>query len=411
MSLDAALASVLKPGQSIVIGQAWGAPSELIEALPRHLNALQGSQLFVGMLLGPFPHLPGTTVESFFPSGGLGSDAALARAGVTYSPASLYEVANEFRTGTRSADLVLAHGVPTADGGVSLALGVDFVHAAATSAPVTLIETADSLPWTGPDSVVNGGKFVIAKRSGPVATLQREPGRVDATIAENVAAWIPDATTIQLGMAGWVSELARVLASRRGLRIHTGLVSDWALSLADAGALDTSYPIRAASAAGTLEFYQRINHSDAVELAPADVTHAPVTLDALPSLIAVNSALEVDLLGNVNCEFGAEGRRGGIAGLADFARSASTSPSGLSIIALSAADRRGSRIVPRLRGPRPSLSAACVNIVATQFGSADLRGLRAAERARALASIADPRYRDELLSSARTIEQSEGQSR
>src|SRR5258708_14786716 len=132
--VGAVLFDVVRRGQELVSGQAWGAPSALIQALPRQVNRLTGSRLFVGMLVENFPVLPGVTVETFFPSGPLGSVDGLKRHNATYERRSLYELARAFRNGAPHVDGVLAQA-PEARGCVrSLGVTVDFVHAAAGGA-------------------------------------------------------------------------------------------------------------------------------------------------------------------------------------------------------------------------------------------------------------------------------------
>jgi acyl-CoA hydrolase len=392
-SIDDALSRILRPGQDIVVGQAWGTPRALVEALPGHLDLLEGSRIFFGMLVDEVPVLPGVAVETFFPSGPLGTEAGLELHGATYTRGSLFEIAAAFRTGARPVDVVLAQASRARGGACSLGVTIDFAHAAAASAEHVVLESGAGVPWTGPQTTIDSDRAVALDVSSSPLTLRRSVSRSEEGVAANVAAWIPDGSTLQLGMAGWLDPLAAMLRERRGLRVHTGLVSDWILTLDSAGALDGTAIVTATGAAGTAEFYSWLDGAGRAHLAPADVTHSPETLRSLPLLRAVNSVFEVDLHGNANCERTAGGRRGGVAGLQDFASAAASADDGLSIIALSSTARDRSRIVPALPADAVSLPGQHVDLVVTEHGTADLRGRSPEERARALAAVAAPGHR------------------
>ncbi|HEY6762263.1 MAG TPA: acetyl-CoA hydrolase/transferase C-terminal domain-containing protein [Baekduia sp.] len=403
--VDAALARALSPGQDVVIGQAFGAPRSLLAALPRHRDRLRGSRVFVGMMLGDLPELPGAALRTFFPSGPLGTTQALAAHGAVYERLSLYALASGLRSGAISADVVLCAGTPVRDdGSASLGVTVDYVGPAVARAATVVLETHPSMPWTGAGSVVEPGGELIAVEAadGPIV-LDRTPSDRDVALAGAVAGWIEDGATLQLGMGPWVGALAHLLRRRRGLRVHTGLISDWLMDLEAAGALAADAPAIGTGAAGTAAFYRWLDGHPAVELRAADRTHAPEALAALPRLTAVNSVLEVDLLGRANSEIGRNGRRGGVAGLSDFAAGAARNADGLSIIALPSTVGRASRIVARLPEHAVSLPAEAIDVVVTEHGAADLRGLDDCARANALLAIAAPEHREPLIADVRAI--------
>jgi acetyl-CoA hydrolase len=407
--IDDALADVLHPGQDIVIGQGWGAPQELIDALPRHADRLAGSRIFVGLLLEAFPMLPATQVETFFPSGPLGSVAGLRRHGATYARSSLFELARAFRTGSRPVDVVLAQASLTPLAPVSVGVTVDYLHAAAARAQAVVLQAGAGVPWTGVDSTIERDSVVLVESDAAPQTLARSATPRDAAIAAHVAEWIPDGATLQLGMAPWVEPLVELLRHRRGLRVHSGLISDWVAELHAAGALDRSMPVTATGAGGSPAFYRWLDRAECAELRPADWTHAPETLAELPLLRTVNSVLEMDLRGNVNSEIGHRGRRGGVAGLHDFAVAAAGRTDSLSIVAFPATVNAETRIVPRLEDHAVSLPPGSVDLVVTEYGAADLRDGSPAERAEALVRVAAPQHRERLRAalgdeSARPIE-------
>lgn len=404
-----ALALVLEPGQDIVIGQAYGTPWSLIEALPAHRKRLHGSRIFVGMLVGDaFPELPGTAISTFFPSGPLGSEEALRRHDVHYTRQSVHDLARGFRTGSLPVDVVLAQATPEHGGRHSLGVSVDYLAPAIARAERTVLEVDPTVPWTGVTSTIEADEHrVIGVETGcrPIVVPPPPPASArDDRIGDHVDAWIPDGATLQLGLGKWVGRLAARLEGRRNLRIHTGLVGDWLMALDRAGALDPSAPIFATNAGGSPAFYEWLDGRPQVRLAPGDFTHDVDRLRRLPAFRAVNSALEVDLLGQANSEIGHGGRRGGIGGLHDFATGAARNEDGLSILVLPSTTAGVSRIVPALDGERASLPPDAVDVVITEHGSADLRERSAPERARALLRVAAPEHRDELERSARQLE-------
>jgi acyl-CoA hydrolase len=398
-SIDEVLAEVLTPGQDIVIGQGSGAPAALVAALPRHLDALQGSRLLIGWVLGDFPDLPGVEITTFFPSGRFGSRDGLAAAGALYQRCSLHALASDLHTGARPVDVALAQASRAAAGRHSLGWTVDYVSAAVDRATAVVLEVGDQVPWTGPRTLVptEADVRLVATSGRPLPQLAQPAVR--GRLGEHVAAWIPDGATIELGLGRWVAQVTTALAHRRGLRIHSGLIGDWVLALGRNGALDRGLPIVGTAATASATLHAALADSPFLDLAPAYLTHAPDVLAALPTFRAVNSVLEVDLLGRANSEVGSGGRIGGIGGLADFAAGAAANPDGLSIIALNATAGTRSRIVPRLADDRMSLTAEHVDVVVTEHGSADLRGVPPAQRARLLIDIAAPEHRSPLAKS------------
>lgn len=406
-SAVAALGDVLEPGQDVVVGQGFGAPHALLAALGEHAERLAGSRVFVGMLIDRLPELPGTALRTFFPSGPLGTEEALRRHGVEYVPLSLHELASGLRSGAIPVDVALAQGTPARDGRHSLGATVDFIGPAVERARVAVLETGPEVPWTGAASTVAADRDRVVEvpcGARPIG-LERRVGARDEQLADHLAELIPDGATLQFGMGGWVGPLVERLARlRRGLRLHTGLLGDWLVGLVASGALEGNHPIMGTAAGGTPAFYRWLDGAAGVELAPADVTHDPLTLESLPRFHAINSVLEVCLKGNVNTEVGHGGRRGGVAGLADYAGGATRNPDGVSIVALPASAGGRSRIVVSLAADRPSLPAKTVDVVVTEHGVADLRGRDPRERARALAAVAAPEHRAALERAAAELE-------
>ncbi|RQR22033.1 hypothetical protein DIE23_37360 [Burkholderia sp. Bp9143] len=196
----------------------------------------------------------------------------------------------------------------------------------------------------------------------------------------------------------------RLLSDRRNLRLHSGMLSDGLLNLAEAGALDMQYTHTTCVIVGSTELYTRVQDFMPLRIAGCDVTHAPNTLLSLRNFVAVNSAIEVDLFGQCNLEHVNGAAVSGAGGAPDFARAARLTEGGCSIVALTARHGNGSRIVPRLSSPAvASLSRIDVDYIVTEFGIAKLTGASVHERAEAIIGVAAPEFHDELYEAWRAI--------
>jgi acyl-CoA hydrolase len=223
-------------------------------------------------------------------------------------------------------------------------------------------------------------------------------------LAHRVATLIEDGCVLQLGLGKIPTALTTSLASRKKLRMHSGMLSDGFLDLAASGALDMDSPHIACVLVGSRDFYARSAEFEQLRIRGCEFTHDVASLARKEHLVAVNSALEVDLFGQCNLEHANGSAVSGIGGAADFARAARLSPGGRSIIALNARRRNGSRIVATLGKPSvTSLSRVDVDYVVTEFGIAQLDTASVHERAHALIEVAAPEFRSDLRSRWREI--------
>lgn len=228
--------------------------------------------------------------------------------------------------------------------------------------------------------------------------LTYEAGTLDpafAVIKQHLQSLLTPGASIQFGLGKAGVAAVAALEGLKGLRIHSGMVAGPLQAVLDSGALTE---VVAGLAAGDAELYALCGRDPRIRFADSGFTHDIRTLAAIPKLVAVNSALEIDLFGQANAEF-QDGRQiSGTGGLTDFLRGARLSEGGLPILALPASARRGeiSRIVPRLPQRAVSVTRADVGLVITEHGMADLRGLTLDGRAEALIAVADPGHRDRL---------------
>jgi acyl-CoA hydrolase len=216
-------------------------------------------------------------------------------------------------------------------------------------------------------------------------------------IACIVARFIPDHAHIQTGIGGAPGALWGQLSGHKGLILRSGMANDGLRQLADAGALADVGHV-AGIAYGSLDFYRYLADTGLVTFASTPQTHGFSGLAQLPRLHAVNSALEVDLFGQVNAEWQGGRLSSGVGGAADFTRAALASPGGRSIIALPATAKAGtiSRIVTSISAPAIGLPRTDIDTVVTEHGAVELRQLSMDARAAELISIAAPPFRDDL---------------
>lgn len=222
----------------------------------------------------------------------------------------------------------------------------------------------------------------------------RAPGPVETRIIAHVAALIPNGATVQAGIGRLGDALWVGLVGKEGLSLHSGMICDPVADLIRQGLFQR---VTTGSLLGSRTFYTEAADLPGIEMAPAIQTHDIARLAAIPGFVALNSAIEVDLLGQVNAEWVDGEAISGPGGLPDFIGGARRSPSGLPIIALGSTAKGGavSRIVPRLTVPK-TLSADEVGIVVTEHGAVDLRPLAGEVRAMALIELAAPDHRATL---------------
>ena len=257
---------------------------------------------------------------------------------------------------------------------------------------------AVSLPMSALDAVVEAE---FAPKGYDVGA----PNAAATAIAGHIAGFIEDGCTVQVGLGKVPNALFALLHDRRLLRLHSGMLSDSALDLWEAGALDPAFPPVSCVWVGPAAMNQRLRGREGAVVAGCEVTHDAAALLTLPQFRAVNSALSVDLFGQANLEIAGGQAVSGVGGAADFARGARSASGGLSIVALAASHAGGtrSRIVPRLGDGIASLARTDIDVVVTEHGAADLRCLSVHGRAEALIGIAEPALQGALAEAWREI--------
>lgn len=395
-------------GPRVFIPGSSGEPHGLAEALYAAGDALAGLELTTTFVPGinrlEVDRLdPSVVVSGLFMQPGLAQAQRQGR--FRHLPMSYGAFQNEMETCAPFDAAIVQLSPPDDDGRCSLGPAAEFTPAVAARARRIIGVINPRVPaLKHAPGIARDALAACFETDGGLATY--DPGPPDAaaqSIAEHVAALIPDGAALQMGLGKTPAALAARLKTRRGLRLHSGLFSDGALDLADAGALDPDWAHRTCVIAGTETVYQRAKACDLLHVVGCGQTHAPSVLAGLEGLIAVNSALEVDLFGQCNLEIAGGRAVSGPGGAPDFARAARMSRGGLSIIALPAGNAERSRIAPVLSGGMASLARTEIDIVVTEHGVADLRGRSVHERAERLIAVAHPSVRRDLADHWRSV--------
>jgi acyl-CoA hydrolase len=398
------LARYIRPGDGIWWGQAGAEPEPLVNALLDQADSIGPVRAFMGMTWNErfADGLPDSL--SVLSYGGLGQLRRLSRRGsLQVVPCNYSALPRLFAQGLLPADVGLVQvSAPDAGGLVSLGIGVEYVADALPHARTLIAEVNQRMPRTAGTPRLPLSLFsATVETDRPLREAPaREPDAVDRAIGALVAGLVRDGDTLQVGVGALPNAILSALSGHADLGIHSGMITDGVLDLVEAGAvtgakkeIDPGLVVTGA-ALGSSAMYDKLARFP-VEFRPASYTHNPAVLARLGALVAVNSALEVDLLGQVGAELAGGVHVGAVGGQADFSRAASLTGA-RSVIALRSESRAGSTIVPALSGGVVTTGRADVDAVVTEHGVALLTGCTVDERARRLIEIAAPRYRESL---------------
>ena len=331
-----------------------------------------------------------------------------------YVPVFLSEIPKLITTKVLPIDVALIHlSPPDEHGFCSYGVGVECTKAAAETARDVLAVVNKQMPRSLGDAFIHVSKLThVVEVDRPVVELPTagEIGRVALAIGEHVAALVPDGATLQMGIGEIPDAVLLALKGKRHLGIHTEMFSDSLIELFESGVITgerkTLHPgkIVASFVLGTKKTFDFLDNNPFVEFHPSDYVNDPFVIARHDNMVAINSAISVDLTGQINSDSIGRTIYSGFGGQVDFIRGSARSKGGVPIIALpaTAKDDTVSRIVDALtEGAGVVTTRADVHYVATEFGVADLFGKSLRERAEALIGIAHPNFRDELKAAAR----------
>lgn len=395
----------------IVASPGCGTPETLLTALGAHADVLGSPTLYSGLQLGAYPflaaveagHLDYLTWHPFGPG-----RASVAAGHSHYVPARASAVPDLLDQWQTTAALIRV-SPPDANGNCSLGPSASYVCHAVDRAEVVLAEIDPSIPRTHGDTCVRASRITaFVEADTPMSYFpSAERTTTSDLVAEHIMSILPSEPTIQLGIGAVPESFTAALADSgsRGVRI-VGMANDAMISLFERGALSPVTPgstavISAAELMGTAALMSFANDNPAVEVRDSRVSHNPRVLAMLPRLVSINSAVEVDLLGQVCSEVAGGRQVSGIGGSMDFVEASFGSLGGLSIVALTstASAGRHSRIVPRLDSRAiTTLPRHTPDVVVSEFGIAWLRGQTERQRAEALIAISHPDHRSTLES-------------
>lgn len=394
---------LLRPGMTVFAPGVGGESAAIVEALSRTPEACRGVH-FAGVWLPGINRVDYAGLHAdarstaFFVGRELHASFAAGR--IALMPLSYFEIYCYLRD-VLPIDLAFVQvAPPDKDGRLSLGIAHDFTPAILNKAKCTLVHINPRMPATrGTASLALADADFIVEAESPLLADDPIVDPVWDAIARNVATLVRDGDTLELGI-GRVQNVFSALTGARRLKIHSGAITAPLLALVENGAIESGPgAITAGMALGDARFYGFCSGSDAVRFAGVGETHAIATLARIPRFLAINSVVEVDLLGQANAEMVGARQVSGTGGIVDFMRGARLSPGGLGIVALPATSGEGgvSRIVAALAaGTAVSITRADIDIVVTEYGVADLRLKSIDARADALIGVAAPAYRDQL---------------
>jgi acyl-CoA hydrolase len=401
------LASLLRPDDRVLVACGAGEPAALTNMLVEQRLTLPPIDVLLGFTLMPTirpGHLAPLHVTVL---GGFGANAPLIDAGADVLAVHMSALPDLIAQRSLRVDVLMLQCGP-ADGRGMHNLGVtaDVVLEAARTARVVLAEVNDQMPRTFGDTELPAGLITHQLRtSRGLPELQTaEPKDTDLAIAARVAELVPDRSVLQVGIGRVPEAVAVGLCGHRDLGLHSGYLGDWALDLIEAGAVTNAFkPLdRGVTVGGVLMGSQRLyawaHENPALSMRSARYTHGADVLAQLDTLVTINSAIEIDLTGQVNAEVAGERYLGAVGGGVDYIRAGTLSRAGRSIIVLPSTASNGtrSRIVDRIGPAVVTTPRTDVDVVVTEHGVAQLRGQSLAERARRLVAVAAGEFRDEL---------------
>ena len=412
-SLD--LARFLKPGDMVVMGQACGEPTTLVEALIAQGAGIGGLSAFIATSFSGLFQPETARAFRLSSMGAIGALRSMTRAhALDVIPVHVSQVGPLIGAGVIRCDVAMIQVSPAdAEGNHSCGLISDYVRAAVDKARVVIAEVNEQVPWT-PGEVIPASAIDVAVPVSrmPVEVPAAKISATDEAIAAHCARYISDGAVIQTGVGAVPDAILRLLHDRKDLGVHSGMLGDGLVDLVEAGVItnarkeiDAGVSINGALI-GTARLYRWADRNPAIRMTPTGYTHDAAVLGRLSRLVTINSAMEVDLTGQANAEQSGASYMGGTGGQVDFVRAGARSPGGASIIALPATAKAGtiSKIAASLSGPVTSARTE-VDVIVTEFGAAELKGQSLAERARRLVAIAHPDFREELDKTAFAIRQ------
>lgn len=409
LSLEKAIA-LIKPSSNLFIQTGAAAPQQLISGLMKRAGQLSNISIYQMHTEGEAPYAAPEwkdifSVNCFFIGANLRKAVQEKRA--DYIPIFLSEIPSLFRNQIIPIDYALIHvSTPDEHGFCSLGVSIDIAPAALESARCIIAQVNPNMPRTYGDGMIHMSKIdaMVAVNDEILEVEAGEPDEVNTKIAENVASLIEDGSTLQMGIGKIPNAVMKSLTGHRRLGVHTEMFSDGIIDLVDKGVITgemkkkRKYKIVSSFMIGTKKLYQFVHNNPMIEMLDIGYVNDTHIIRQNPKVIAINSALEIDLTGQVCADSIGSKMYSGVGGQMDFMRGASLSEGGKPVIAIPSVTARGeSKIVPFLKtGAGVVTTRAHVQYIVTEYGIANLYGRNLVDRAKALIGIAHPMHREKL---------------
>ena len=399
------LGAIIRPGDSIMWGQADAEPVPLTRALMAQRHAIGNFDVFLGITYSDTLSAEYADRIRFSGYAGTGGNRALAKAGkLDILPCHYSQLRKLIASRRLKVDVLLLQLAPANERGeYSFSIAHEYLIPALDAARIVIAEVNEHAPWTyGERALLEADiDYIVRTARQPLELVHPRPDAIEQAIARQVAALIEDGATLQFGLGALPEAILAQLADRRDLGVHSGAIGDQVATLMQAGAITNARKSidPGVSVAGIMFGSKRLHdfahRNPQLQFRSSDYTHGPDVLAQIERFTALNSAVEVDLSGQINAEVAAGVYVGAVGGAVDFLRAAQHSKGGLPIVALPSTAGRHSRIVAKLNGP-VSTPRSDAGIIVTEYGVADLRGAGLAERARRMLAIAHPEQRERL---------------
>jgi len=404
----------VKSNDRVFIHTAAAAPHHLIEHMVQRADELRNVQIYQLHTEGPAPYAAVKYKDSFFINalfvGSNVRDAINDERG-SYIPIFLSEAARLFRSGNIELDIALVTvSPPDKHGYCSLGISVDISKAAVDSAKIVIAQVNKMMPRTHGDGLIHVDEIdFLVEKDQPLPEITQHPiTEVERQIGMHVASLIEDGATLQMGIGAIPNAVLSCLGNHKNIGIHTEMFSDGIMELVKSGIINghnkTKHPgsIVSSFIMGSRALYDFVDDNPSIQVLNAEYVNNTDVIRKNPKVVAINSAIEIDLTGQVCADSIGSRIYSGVGGQMDFIRGASISEGGKPIIALPSVSKKGfSKIVPRLReGAGVVTTRAHIHYVVTEYGHVNLHGKSMEERIELLISIAHPDHRDRLRKEA-----------
>jgi len=400
----------LRPGMKVLLPPGCGEPAALVGEICRQASRLNDLTLLGGIHLGDYPWARPEHAALRYATWHMAPrlEEARRRGRVEFVPIRYYDLTREFVAGgVWAPDCVLVHcAPPDARGYLSLGVSVGVALPAARRAPLVIAQVNPAMPRTLGNAFLHRSQVdAWVEVDEPLMPYPPTPlGEIERAIGRHVAGLVPDGATVQVGVGSIPQAVLEALVDHRELALHSLLV-DSSVTLVERGVVTNAWKrvhrgrMDIAEAMGTRRLFDFVHDNPLVNMESSAFVHDPETVARLDRFVAINSALEVDLTGQVTAESLGPRQVAGIGGQFDFVVGAGRSRGGATVIALPSTGREGavSRIVARLSaGAAVTSPRFLAEWVVTEHGAAALRGKGERGRAEALLAVAHPRFQGEL---------------